>query len=31
MARPWHQPAEAPAPLVCTKEPFKEPDVPRKM
>ncbi|GBF92585.1 DNA-directed RNA polymerase III subunit [Raphidocelis subcapitata] len=31
MARQWHQPAEAPAQLVCTKEPFREPDVPRKI
>jgi DNA-directed RNA polymerase III subunit RPC1 len=31
MARPWHQPAEAPAPLVCTKEPFAEREVPRKI
>ena len=30
-ARPWHQQAEAPAPLVCSKEPFKEAEVPRKM
>lgn len=33
MARPgWHQgPADAPAALVCSKEPYEEPEMPRKM